>query len=200
VTVLPRELHRGDGDHLASAGREVNGIELRIVDDRRDVADGEIGELAVRGPNVMSGYWRDPKATAEVLTDDGWYHTGDVGRRDEEGFVYIVDRKRDMIITGGLNVYAAEVEAALQRHPGVSEASVLGLPDERWGERVAAFVVRRDGAELTADALIDHCRRHLARYKKPSDVMFVDHLPKGATGKVLKDVLSRDHRARQEGR
>ena len=204
VTVLPRELHRLDGDdgaHLASAGREVTAIELRIADDQGDdVPDDGVGELLVRGPSVMAGYWGDPEATAEVMTGDGWYRTGDVGRRDEQGYVYIVDRKRDMIISGGLNVYPAEVEAAIHRHPAVREASVVGLPDERWGERVAAFVVRGDGDGLTADELVEHCRLHLAGYKKPTVVEFVDALPKGATGKVLKDVLSREHRAREEGR
>lgn len=193
VTVLPRDLHRpidGSREHLTSAGREAMSIEVRVLDEAGgEVATGDLGELVVRGPSVMSGYWEAPAATAEAIID-GWYHTGDIGRRDERGFVYIVDRKRDMIISGGLNVYPAEVERVLQLHPEVRESCVLGVPDDFWGETVAAVIVTDadGGAELT-ESIIDHCRRHLAGYKKPRHVRFVPTLPKGPTGKVLREEL-----------
>lgn len=192
VTAMPRELHRpidGSTDHLASAGREAMDVEVRIADDAGEpVPDGELGEILVRGPNVMSGYWGDPTATAEVFHGD-WYRTGDVGRRDEAGFIYIVDRRRDMIISGGLNVYPAEVEAVLARHRLVSEVAVVGVPDERWGEVVAACVVPTDPtvteAEL-AEQLTEFARDRLAGYKRPRLVRVLPELPKGSTGKVSK--------------
>jgi len=192
VTVLRREWHVADGmqvDRLRSAGREVMGVEVRILNDAGDdTGDGDIGELCVRGQNVMTGYWHDSSATAEVLAD-GWYHTGDLARRDGDGFIYIVDRKRDMIISGGLNVYPAEVESVLRRHPGVREACVVGIADSLWGETVVAFVVPTASAAPDEAALIGHCAQHLAGYKKPRIVRFVDSLPKGPTGKFLKKQL-----------
>ncbi len=189
LTVLTRAEHRpppGQQARLASIGRETAQTELRLVDDAgRDVPPGETGEMWVRGAHVMSGYWNNPAATAEAFRD-GWYRTGDVARRDEDGYCYIVDRVRDMIISGGLNVYPAEVEACLQRHPAVLEAAVIGVPDDEWGESVKAIVVLRPGAAAGEAALIEHCRAHLAGYKKPRSVDFVQELPKGSTGKILK--------------
>jgi acyl-CoA synthetase (AMP-forming)/AMP-acid ligase II len=139
----------------------------------------------ISGPNLMRGYWNNQIATNEVLAD-GWYRSGDICHRDADGFYYIVDRARDMVISGGLNIYPAEVEAAIFRHPGVAEAAVIGIPDDVWGESVKAFVVLRPDEHLSEQQIIDHCRGLLAGYKKPRSVEFVSSLPKGPTGKVLK--------------
>jgi acyl-CoA synthetase (AMP-forming)/AMP-acid ligase II len=189
VTVLRKEDHvvaPGQERRLASIGREVAAVDVRVVDaDGADVPDGDEGEMVVRGDNVMRGYWDDAAATSAVLRD-GWYHTGDVCVRDAEGYYYIVDRARDMVISGGLNVYPAEVELALHRHPAVSECAVVGIPDELWGESILAFVVLKPGSVATEEDIIATARGHLAGYKKPSRVEFVETLPKGPTGKILK--------------
>jgi acyl-CoA synthetase (AMP-forming)/AMP-acid ligase II len=187
VLVMSRVEHVNIGDRFASAGRETVATETRIVDGQGDdVADGEHGELLVRAASIMRGYWNDPVATAEVL-HDGWYHTGDVVRRGDGGFVYIVDRARDMIISGGYNIYPAELEAVLARHPDVAEVAVVGVPDQRWGEAVKAIIVaRRDVAEAE---ILEHCNGLLAGYKRPKSVDFVDALPKGSTGKILRREL-----------
>jgi long-chain acyl-CoA synthetase len=171
---------------LASAGRPVLRVDTRIVS--REGDDASEGELHVRGENVMIGYWGDPAASADVLTD-GWYRTGDVARRDDDGFFYLIDRERDLVISGGLNVYPAEVEAVLLRHRAVVEAAVIGVPDPVWGEAVKAFVVRAPGAALEEAELLAHCRAQLAGYKKPRSIEFVASLPRGSTGKVLKREL-----------
>ena len=155
-------------------------------------ATGTPGELWVRGPNVMAGYWGNPGATDEVFSDR-WYKTGDVAVCDEDGYHYIVDRVRDMVITGGLNVYPAEVEAALSRHPAVGEVAVIGVPDDRWGESVKAVVVLREGTAATAGELAAFCGENLAGYKKPRSFDFVDSLPTGSTGKILKRELARQY-------
>ena len=136
----------------------------------------------------MTGYWRNPQATAETIRQ-GWLHTGDVGTADDEGFIFVIDRLKDMIISGGENIYSREVEDALASHPGVIEAAVVGRPDVRWGESVLAFVVRRAAAEVTEESLIDHCRRIIASYKRPREIRFVDTLPKLPNGKVEKAKL-----------
>jgi len=141
--------------------------------------------MQVRGPHVMAGYWDNPEATAAAI-ENGWYSTGDVARADESGFFYIVDRSRDMIISGGLNVYPAEIEAVIHEHPDVREVAVIGVPDEKWGEAVKAVVVARPGAAVDSEAIVEHCRTRMAGYKKPRTIDFVDELPKGSTGKVLK--------------
>jgi fatty-acyl-CoA synthase len=172
-----------------SAGKATLHVEVRVVDEEgRDVPPGEVGEVWTRGPNLFSGYWRRPDATAEALAG-GWFHTGDLARRDEEGFLYIVDRKKDMLISGGENVYPAEVEDVLYRHPAVAEAAVIGVPHERWGEVPKAIVVRKSGVTLTAEELIAFCDGKLARYKIPKSVAFVETLPRNAAGKVLKRIL-----------
>lgn len=176
-------------DGIISVGRETLECEVRLVDEQGgDVAPGESGEMWIKGRCVMAGYWDKPEATAAVLTD-GWYHSGDVARRDATGYFYIVDRLRDMIITGGLNVYPAEVERALHEHPAVAEVAVVGVPNDEWGEEVKAFVVAKAGETVSEAALIEHCRVSLAGYKKPRSVEFVRSLPRGSTGKILKRQL-----------
>ncbi len=173
-------------ERLASCGRAYGETEVRVVDEAgREVAVGEIGEIVVRGPDVFAGYWGEPALSAEAVVD-GWLRTGDLARVDEAGFIYIVDRKKDMVVSGGFNVYPTEVEAALYRHPAVYEACVIGVPDERWGEAVKAVVVARPGAALRADELIAHCRRQLADYKAPRSVELVASLPKNANGKLAR--------------
>ncbi|MDC4224845.1 MAG: AMP-binding protein [Candidatus Manganitrophus sp.] len=156
-----------------------------------EVPAGEVGEIVVRGENVMAGYFKNPAATEEVLRG-GWLHTGDLGYRDEEGFFFIVGRKKEMIIRGGENIYPKEIEERLYRHPDVLEAAVVGLPDPVWGEEVAAFIVRKPGASSTSEAIIAYCREHLARFKCPKEVIFMESFPKTATGKIQKGKLRED--------
>lgn len=176
-----------------SAGKPVMYVEVRVVADaaERDAAPGEVGELWVRGPAITPGYWNQPEATRAAFSEGGWLRTGDAVRVDEEGFVTIVDRWKDMYVSGGENVYPAEVENVLYRHPAVAEAAVIGVPDPRWGEVGCAVVVRRNGAVVTEAELLAHCVAALARYKIPRTVMFVDALPRGAVGKVHKPTLRR---------
>ncbi len=186
-TLLPRaDLKRKVG----SAGVAAMFTEVRLVDgDNQTVSPGERGEIVVRGANVMKGYWNRPEATAEAIDEEGWFHTGDIGRQDEEGYFYVLDRKKDMVITGGENVYPAEVESVLYEMPGVAEAGVIGLPDEKWGERVVAVVVRKPGSTLSAEEIFAFAGGRLARYKVPKQIEFVDALPRNAQGKLLKRVL-----------
>jgi long-chain acyl-CoA synthetase len=178
------------GRRLTSCGRSAPGIEVRVVDGSgAAVKAGEAGELVARGANVMRGYWHNPIETAQAFRD-GWFRTGDVGYQDADGFFYILDRLKDMIVTGGENVYSGEVEAVIYQHPAVLEAAVFGIPDRKWGELVAACVVLRPGKLLSSDELIDHCRGSLANYKVPRRVEFSDtELPKSGAGKILKRVL-----------
>jgi long-chain acyl-CoA synthetase len=172
-----------------SIGQPIWGIEARLIDrDWNEVAEGEAGELAVRGHNVMKGYLGRPEATAEVIRD-GWFRTGDIATRDEDGYYFIIDRAKDLIVRGGFNVYPREVEETLGAHPDVSLVAVVGVPDDRVGEEVKAFVIRRPGSELTADDLIAWCRERLAAYKCPRSVEFRESLPMNATGKLLKREL-----------
>jgi malonyl-CoA/methylmalonyl-CoA synthetase len=172
-----------DGERRpGTVGLPLPGVELRLA------GDAARGEILVRGPMVFGGYWRNPGATAEVLDADGWMHTGDVGELDDAGYLRIVGRTRELIISGGYNVYPREVEDVLGAHPGVAEAAVVGTPSEEWGEVVTAFVVRAD-AGLTVDALTAHARERLAPYKVPRDVRFVASLPRNAMGKVVKQSL-----------
>ncbi|MEU6371605.1 long-chain-fatty-acid--CoA ligase [Streptomyces sp. NPDC046909] len=200
LTILSPQDHRRalEGDHperLGSVGYALPGVQLEIRDlDGRPVPDGTVGEVWVRGPNVMLGYLNHPEETARVLVD-GWYRTGDGGYCDEDGYVFLVDRIKDMIITGGENVYSLEVERVLDSHPLVREVAVVGVPDERWGERVHAVVVTDAGSGLTEAALIDHCREHIARYKVPKSVdVRTELLPKSGAGKILKTVVRREAR------
>jgi acyl-CoA synthetase (AMP-forming)/AMP-acid ligase II len=171
---------------VGSVGRPCLHLELDVWDsNRRPVAAGERGEIVMRGPKVFKGYWRDPEATAQAF-DGGWFHTGDIGVRDDDGYLFIVDRLKDMIVSGGENIAGSEVERVLYEHPAVLEAAVVGRPDQRWGEVPVAFVVLREGAAATAEDLIDHCRGQLAGFKVPKDIGFLDALPRNPSGKVLK--------------
>ena len=171
---------------LGSVGRPCLHLELEVWDDQgRPVATGAPGEIVMRGPKVFKGYWRDPEATATAF-EGGWFHTGDVGVRDDDGYLYIVDRLKDMIVSGGENIAGSEVERVLYEHPAVLEAAVVGRPDERWGEVPVAFVVLRPGGAAGADELTSHCRDQLARFKVPKDVTFLEALPRNPSGKVLK--------------
>ena len=169
-----------------SIGTPIAGVEMKLVDDEGgDVATGEVGEIVVRGHNVMKGYWNMPEATEEALRD-GWLHTGDMARVDDEGYFYIVDRKKDLIIRGGMNVYPREVEEVLYEHPAVREAAVVGVPDDEMGEEIGAAVALKDGHAAGADELRAHVKEQLAAFKYPRRIWFVDELPKGPTGKILK--------------
>ncbi len=177
----------------ARLGGPVFHVETRIVDENdRDVPTGEVGELVVRGPNVFAGYWGLPEATAEAFRG-GWFHTGDLGRMDAEGFITLVDRKKDMIITGGENVYPIEVEQVLYRHPAIREVAVVGVPHAKWGETPIAVVALEDGAQVTGDDLIGYARERLAHFKCPTRVEYVPELPRNATGKVLKTTLRKEY-------
>ena len=178
---------------IGSVGKPVSIVAARIVDDdMKDVPPGEVGEIVYRGPSVMAGYWQNAEATAEAFRG-GWFHSGDLVRADEEGFLFVVDRKKDMIITGGENVYCAEVENALSAHPSVAELAVIGAPDERWGETPVAVAVLAPGASLTLDELRDWGTARLARYKLPTVLHVVDALPRNASGKVMKTALRREY-------
>ncbi|KAB7619579.1 acyl-CoA synthetase [Alkalilimnicola sp. S0819] len=177
-------------DKAGSVGMPQLFIETRIVDEQeRDVATGQAGELLVRGPSVTPGYWNLPEKTAESFTQDGWFRSGDIARCDADGYYYIVDRSKDMYISGGENVYPAEVENVIYEHPAVAETAVIGVPDERWGEVGLAVVVRRTGEALEAEELLRFCKARLAGYKVPKRVEFMDALPRNAGGKVVKPAL-----------
>jgi acyl-CoA synthetase (AMP-forming)/AMP-acid ligase II len=188
---------------LLSAGRAVAGTEIRVVDAAgRALPPGETGEIAVRGPQLMRGYWRLPEATAETLRG-GWLHTGDAGMLDAEGYLYVQDRLKDMIVSGGENIYPREVEDALMQHPAVADAAVIGVPNARWGETVKAILVCRDGVAADgalAEAIIAFCRERLAGYKLPRSVEFVESLPRNPSGKVLKRELREPYWAGQARR
>jgi fatty-acyl-CoA synthase len=172
-----------------SCGLPYFAVETRIVDDDgADVPAGRTGELWLRGPNITPGYWNQPELTAKAFTD-GWFRTGDAAIRDADGFLFLVDRKKDMFISGGENVYPAEVEAALAALDGVAEAAVVGVPDERWGEVGRAYVTTTPGAVLTEADVLAHCRARLARYKVPATVVINRTIPRTATGKIQKQQL-----------
>ena len=170
-----------------SIGTPVEGVELKLVDAHRcDAAPGEVGEIAIRGHNVMKGYWNRPESTAEAIDADGWFYSGDIARVDEDGCYFIVDRKKDLIIRGGYNVYPREIEEVLYEHPAVREAAVVGIPHADLGEEVAAAVAIRPGMQVTEAEIRDYVKTNVAAYKYPRQVWFVDELPKGPTGKILK--------------
>ncbi|MEJ2747828.1 MAG: AMP-binding protein, partial [Anaerolineae bacterium] len=172
-----------------SVGLPVWGVDVRIVDEEdEDVPQGELGEIVIRGHNVMKGYYKKPEATAEAFRT-GWFHTGDIGRKDEDGYVYIVDRVKDMIIRGGFNVYPREIEETLVSHPDVSLAAVIGVPHDQYGEEIKAFVVRKEGATATEEEIIAWAKENMAAYKYPREIVFRDTLPMNATGKILKTEL-----------
>jgi long-chain acyl-CoA synthetase len=188
VTGLRFEESLLDVDRGRSCGQPLIGVQVKIVDNEwNEVPTGEVGELVAKGPNIMQGYWNKPEQTAEVLRD-GWYRSGDMGYIDDGGFVFLVDRAKDMIVSGGENVYCSEVEEVLYKHPAVLEAAVFGVPDDQWGEAVHAVVVLR--SEVQSDELIVFCRQHIAGYKSPKAISFSDkELPKSGPGKILKRQL-----------
>jgi long-chain acyl-CoA synthetase len=175
-----------DREKPGSIGVPIEGVEMKILDaEDREVPRGEVGEIVVRGHNLMKGYWHQPEATAEAIRD-GWFHTGDIARVDEDGYFFIVDRKKDVIIRGGYNVYPREIEEILYQHPAVREAAVIGIPDPLYGQEVGAAVALTEGATATAEDLREYVRERVAAYKYPRHVWFLDELPKGPTGKILK--------------
>jgi acyl-CoA synthetase (AMP-forming)/AMP-acid ligase II len=187
-----------DKDHvlskIGSVGKPVMHLAVRVVDDDgNDVETNQPGEIVLRGPKVFKGYWRDEEATARAIRK-GWFHTGDVGRIDEDGYLYVEDRKKDMILSGGENIASPEVERALYEHSAVREAAVVGVPDPRWGEVPKAFVVLKEDVSVGAEELIEFCRARLARFKVPKYVEFVDELPRNPSGKVLKRELREGQR------
>ncbi|MFC4783999.1 long-chain-fatty-acid--CoA ligase [Nocardioides sp. MAHUQ-72] len=198
LTSLSGEEHRVGGPRLRSAGRPTPMVDLAVVDPEGNrLPPGQVGEVVTRGDHVMAGYWNKEQATADALRG-GWMHTGDGGYLDEDGYLYIVDRIKDMIITGGENVYSAEVENALASHPAVESSAVIGLPDAEWGERVHAVIVLRDGFTATAEEIRAHAKTLIAGYKAPRSVEFVTAMPVSGTGKILKRELRATHDTSQE--
>ncbi len=183
--------HPDRGRKPGSIGTPVAGVEMRVVDDAGEpVADGEVGEIVIRGHNVMKGYWNRPEATAEAITGGGWFHSGDMARIDEDGCFFIVDRKKDLIIRGGYNVYPREIEEVIYEHAAVREAAVVGVPHDELGEEIAAFVALKPGAQASPEELQAHVKDQVAAYKYPRYVWLIDELPKGPTGKILKRELT----------
>ncbi|MCU1368018.1 MAG: AMP-dependent synthetase and ligase, partial [Ilumatobacteraceae bacterium] len=178
---------------LRSCGLPGPRVEVKIVDTDSEGGDevptGEVGEIWIRSPQVMTGYWKMPAETAEAVTPDGWFKTGDAGFLDADGYLFIHDRVKDMIVSGGENVYPAEVENVLMGHPGIADVAVIGVPDERWGETAKALVVRTPEVEVTEAGIIAYAREHLARFKCPTSVEWIDALPRNPSGKVLKKDL-----------
>jgi acyl-CoA synthetase (AMP-forming)/AMP-acid ligase II len=197
ITHLMPEAHR-DPEHperLVSAGQCIPGAEIKVVapESLEEVPTGEHGELWFRTPQLMKGYLNKPEATAEVITEDGWFRTGDMGKVDADGFVYVEDRLKDMIISGGENIYSPEIERVLAEHPAVMEVAIIGVPDERWGETVKAVVALKPDTQATEEELIAHCREHLAHFKCPKSVDIIDALPRNPTGKILKRDLRKPY-------
>lgn len=190
ITMMPkREL----GEHLESCGRTGPFVDVKIVDDQgAQLPAGEVGEIVCKGSLVMKGYWNNEKATNETLID-GWLQTGDLGWQSEEGYVHIVDRKKDVIISGGVNIYPREVEEVLNKHAGVKETCVIGVPDDKWGENVIAYVVPNGTKTVTTEELIQLCLDHMASFKKPKEIHLVEELPKSSYGKILKRELRNQH-------
>jgi acyl-CoA synthetase (AMP-forming)/AMP-acid ligase II len=192
ATLNPAYFHTAEGrkhGKLRSAGRAAVCMEVRIVDaDDNEAPRGTVGEVTVRGPNVMQGYWNKPEQTAAALRD-GWMHTGDGAYMDDDGFIFVVDRLKDMIISGGENVYSAEVENAINQHPAVAACAVIGIPSEEWGEAVHAALVLKPGQAIKPEELIAHCKTLIANYKCPRSVAILEALPLSGAGKVLKTKL-----------
>ena len=198
LTMLNHQSHvdalaTGNPSRLSSCGRKLEGVELKIMDNNGvEYATGQVGEIYTRGDNVFNGYLNQKELTEEVLAD-GWFRTGDLGYLDKEGYLYLKDRKQDLIVTGGENVYSSEVEAVLNRHPAVLEVAVIGIPDEIYGEKVIAVVTAKSEADLTQDELTDFCRARIGGYKIPKRIHMVESLPKSALGKILKTELRRKY-------
>lgn len=191
IVALPPEDHLPGREHkMTAAGKALPGVELKIIDeDGNDLPPGEIGEVAIRSPNNTGGYWNKPEETAKALISDGWLRTGDAGILDEEGYLFIQDRIKDMIITGAENVYPAEVESAIYGHPAVADVAVIGVPDPKWGEAVKAMVVLKPGAICDEASIITHARERIAGFKCPKSVEFIEALPRNPSGKILRRTL-----------
>jgi long-chain acyl-CoA synthetase len=190
--------HSAENRKSGSIGTPIEGVEMKVVDeDDHEVPTGEVGEIVIKGHNVMKGYWGRDDATREAIRD-GWFHTGDMAKVDEDGYFFIVDRKKDMIIRGGYNVYPREVEEVLYEHPAVREAAVVGIPHPEWGEEVGAAVALKEGESITAQELRDYVKEQVASYKYPREIWFVDELPKGPTGKILKREIQTPTQAGKE--
>jgi long-chain acyl-CoA synthetase len=194
VTVLGPEDHdlsSANKGRLRSCGKPFAGIELRIVDSDtgKDMPNGEVGEIWIRSRQIMKGYWKMPEETAKTIVKGGWFRSGDAGYFDKDGYVYIFDRVKDMIVSGGENVYPAEVENALMAHPAIADVAVIGVPDEKWGEVPMALVVRKPDTQVTEQEIISFARERLAGFKTPKSVGWVDALPRNPSGKILKKVL-----------
>jgi acyl-CoA synthetase (AMP-forming)/AMP-acid ligase II len=203
IATLPKEAHQvldkspEEQKILTSCGQPSLGVQVRVVDkENNDVGPGTVGEIIVQSDSIMVEYWKRPKETAETIVE-GWLHTGDLAYYDEKGFIYIVDRKKDMIVTGGENVYSREVEDVLYKHPVIAEVAVVGVPDPLWVERVHAVVVLKPNAMAQEKEIISFCKEHLASYKAPKSVEFVESLPKNAQGKILKKTIRSKYRAPQ---
>ena len=194
ITVLRKHEHvindkNGQPKYLNSCGREIIDVQIKVINNEgNEVNPGEVGEILVKSESVMQGYWQLPEETSECIVN-GWFHTGDLGILDEDGYLFHIDRKKHMIISGGENIYPAEIENVLHMMPEILEAAVIGVPDEKWGETVKAVVGLKEGHSLNEREIIEFCKRNLAGYKKPTSVDFVQELPRNAAGKVLKDVL-----------
>nr|WP_106779906.1 AMP-binding protein [Lysinibacillus timonensis] len=190
ISIMPR----GDlQNRLDSCGRIGPFVDVKIIDDEGNALPfGEVGEIVAKGPLVMKGYWNNEKATTDTLKD-GWLYTGDLGRLDENGYLYIVDRKKEVIISGGVNIYPREVEEVLNKHPYVKETCVIGVPDEKWGESVVAYIVPNGRGLIQSEELIELCKNHLASFKKPKEIYIVESLPKSSYGKILKRELVKQH-------
>jgi len=205
ISYLRKEEHLLEGtpeqmERLKSAGIPRTDVEVKVFDENdNELPPGEMGEIVVRGEVVMKGYWKNPEATEETLRG-GWLHTGDLGKMDEKGYVYLLDRSKDMVISGGENIYPREVEEVILRHPTVHEVAVIGVPDDKWGEALKAIVSLKRGAKATEEEIIDFCKRNLASYKKPKSVEFIDELPKNPYGKILKRELREKYWKGQERR
>ena len=200
IALLPPDDHTLEGNQrMRSAGKAVPGAEIAILDnDGKEVARGEIGEVCVRSPSNTAGYWQLPDATASTIDGDGWLHTGDAAYMDDDGYVYIQDRIKDMIITGGENVYPAEVESAIYGHPAVAEVAVIGVPSERWGEEVKACCVAKPGMEIEAGDIIAWAREKIAPFKVPKSVDVIPEMPRNPSGKILRRELRKPYWEGQE--
>jgi acyl-CoA synthetase (AMP-forming)/AMP-acid ligase II len=202
ITMLPPEDHVLEGDpeeverklkRLSSIGKPLDDVEVSIVDEDGDpVPTGEVGEIVASGPRIMKGYWKQEGDTQNTIRG-GLLYTGDLGYQDEDGYIFLAGRAKDFIKRGGEMVSPEEVEQVLMSHPGVDDAAIIGIPDVEWGERVRAVVVRRGGGTVEEEELIEHCHQHLASFKRPESVVFVDELPRNPLGKVLKRVLREEH-------
>ncbi|HUW65550.1 MAG TPA: AMP-binding protein, partial [Spirochaetia bacterium] len=198
ATFLSKEDHVTQGDpkffeRLKSCGKPGLAGDVRVVNqDGEGVKPGEVGEIIIKSRRLMKGYWNQPEKTASSLRN-GWLHTGDMATVDDDGYIYIVDRKADLIISGGENIYPREIEEVLYTHPAVLEAAVIGVPDDKWGEAVKAYISINQGASATETEIIEFCKQNLASYKKPQSVEFLSELPKNASGKIVKTVLRDKH-------